>query len=400
MPAALLLVAALTAQQPSAPPAASLDYETYETQVEPIFLAKREGLVRCVQCHGRGGGSGFNLQPLPEGATSWTEEQTRRNFEAASRWVTPGDPTASRLLMHPLARTAGGDPFHGGGKHFPSQDAPEWQTLAAWVRRAAASPAQTAGGGTATTLDFDFYWSRVEPILLKPRGPSEGSGQACVGCHASVATRMRLQPLPPGATAWTAEQSRQNFAVVSRLVTPGDPLASRLLLHPLAVEAGGDPQHTGGKFWPAQSHPEWQTIAQWVKTAAPGAAGPATRPAALDFDFFKTRVQPIFTTKREGLVRCVQCHAGGSGSGLRLQPLPKGAATWTDEQSRQNFESASRLVTPGDPTASRLLMHPLSRAAGGDPFHGGGKHWTTQEAAEWQTLAEWVSGRGVAGSSR
>jgi hypothetical protein len=99
-------------------------------------------------------------------------------------------------------------------------------------------------------------------------------------------------------------------------------------------------------------------------------------------------------------VRCVQCHAGGSGSGLRLQPLPKGAATWTDEQSRQNFESASRLVTPGDPTASRLLMHPLSRAAGGDPFHGGGKHWTTQEAAEWQTLAEWVSGRGVAGSSR
>jgi hypothetical protein len=57
-------------------------------------------------------------------------------------------------------------------------------------------------------------------------------------------------------------------------------------------------------------------------------------------------------------------------------------------------------VTPGDPTASRLLMHPLARTAGGDPFHGGGKHWTTQEAAEWQTLAEWVSGRGVAGSSR
>ena len=38
--------------------------------------------------------------------------------------------------MHPLARGAGGDPFHGGGKHWESQTDPEWQTLAAWVKGA------------------------------------------------------------------------------------------------------------------------------------------------------------------------------------------------------------------------------------------------------------------------
>ena len=74
------------------------------------------------------------LVALPEGATTWTEEQSRQNFQAWQRVVVPGDPTASRLLMHPLAKTAGGDPFHAGGKHWQSQSDPEWQTLAGWVR--------------------------------------------------------------------------------------------------------------------------------------------------------------------------------------------------------------------------------------------------------------------------
>jgi hypothetical protein len=48
--------------------------------------------------------------------------------------VVVGKPLASPLLLHPLAKDAGGDPFHAGGKHFKSQDDPEWQILAAWVR--------------------------------------------------------------------------------------------------------------------------------------------------------------------------------------------------------------------------------------------------------------------------
>ncbi|MEZ5419091.1 MAG: hypothetical protein R2708_17385 [Vicinamibacterales bacterium] len=53
---------------------------------------------------------------------------------------------------------------------------------------------------------------------------------------------------------------------------------------------------------------------------------------------------------------------------------------------------AQRLVKPGLLLQSRLLTHPLDRSAGGDSFHGGGKHWLTQADPEWQALAAWVRG--------
>jgi mono/diheme cytochrome c family protein len=62
--------------------------------------------------------------------------------------------------------------------------------------------------------------------------------------------------------------------------------------------------------------------------AQQSAAGPA-----LDFDFFRTRVQPIFLAKRPGHARCISCHA--SGTPLRLQPLSPGTTAWNDEQSRK-----------------------------------------------------------------
>ena len=132
-------------------------------------------------------------------------------------------------------------------------------------------------------------------------------------------------------------------------------------------------------------------------TWAPAAAAPAAPAAppqasapALDFDFYRARVEPIFLAKRTGNVRCVQCHAPAAGN-LRLQPLPEGTFSWTEEQSRKNFEAVARFVVPGSPRASRLLRHPLAREAGGDAFHGGGKHWQSQDDPEWQILQAWVS---------
>ena len=115
--------------------AQSADYEFFKTRVQPIFLKTRATHGRCVTCHGGGNGGGFVLQPLAAGTTSWTEEQTMRNFAAASRLVQPGKPTSSQLLMHPLASDAGGDVFHSGGHQFASQDDPDWQEMAAWVRQ-------------------------------------------------------------------------------------------------------------------------------------------------------------------------------------------------------------------------------------------------------------------------
>jgi hypothetical protein len=256
----MVALAAQPAQESSSPPLDStLDYAFFRDSVQPIFLAKRPGHARCIVCHDHGSP---RLQDLSPGATNWNEEQSRKNFEAWQRVVVPGDPLASRLLMHPLAAEAGGDPFHAGGKHWNSQNDAEWQTLAAWVRTGA--PRSTTHAAPAVSLDFDFYRASVEPIFLRARQPNEGGGNACVTCHTVLATRMRLQPLAPGATSWTEAQSRSNFEVVSRLVVPGDPAKSPLLLHPLATEVGGDPAHTGGKFWASRENPEWRILATWV----------------------------------------------------------------------------------------------------------------------------------------
>jgi hypothetical protein len=121
--------------------------------------------------------------------------------------------------------------------------------------------------------------------------------------------------------------------------------------------------------------------------------------ATLDFEYFKTQVQPVFLIKRTGYTRCVVCHSGGGEAGF-LQPLSPGATTWNDEQSRKNFEAASRLVMPGQPMKSRLLTHPLEPKAGGDEFHNGGRQFTSQDDPQFQTLANWVTGKTASGSGR
>src|SRR5262245_2262252 len=110
----------------------------------------------------------------------------------------------------------------------------------------------------------------------------------------------------------------------------------------------------------------------------------------LDYEFFKTRVQNVFTTKRSGNSRCVSCHIGGTP--MRLQPMSPGAATWDEEQSRKNFDAVRARINTGNPLKSKLLTHPLAESAGGDAHHDGGKHWKSQDDPEWQMLAAWVRG--------
>ena len=119
----------LAAAETTPPP---LDFEFFQTCVQQIFLNKREGRMECVNCHG-GGTRGF-ARTLQEGSAFWGLEESRRNFEVLRRYVEPGYPMSSRFLTHPLAPEAGGDDFHSGGRRWFSQDDPEWQMLAAWVR--------------------------------------------------------------------------------------------------------------------------------------------------------------------------------------------------------------------------------------------------------------------------
>ena len=115
--------------------AQSLDFQTYRTRVEPIFLKKRPGHARCVVCH-EANNSAFRLQPIPPAGGTWTEEQSRKNYENVVNLVKPGDPLASKLLIHPLSPDAGGDQFHGGGWQFVSQKDVDWAAIADWVKAA------------------------------------------------------------------------------------------------------------------------------------------------------------------------------------------------------------------------------------------------------------------------
>jgi len=133
-----------------------------------------------------------------------------------------------------------------------------------------------------------------------------------------------------------------------------------------------------------------------VAVAAGLAAHAASRAApALDYEFFKARVEPIFLKKRAGHARCYVCHAE-SNNAFKLEKLNPGAKAWSDEQSRRNFATVSTLVNAGDPATSRLLMHPLAPEAGGNVFHSGGRQFATKQDADYKVLVQWVSGAKLA----
>jgi hypothetical protein len=117
------------------------DFEEFKAQVEPIFVKKRPGHARCYVCHGMSGAVGkmrspFKLQELSPGKDFWTEDQSRQNFEmVVTNLVDPVDPLKSKILVHPLASSAGGEGmFHIGGQQFPSRDDPDWQKIEKWVQ--------------------------------------------------------------------------------------------------------------------------------------------------------------------------------------------------------------------------------------------------------------------------
>ena len=249
-------------QSDSTPPAQSfLDFETYRTRIEPIFLKSREGGVRCYDCHSAMT-TRLRLERISEGSSSWTEQQSRRNFAAVSQLVTPAKPMKSRLLLHPLSPEAGGDPTHTGGKFWKSQDDPEWRLIADWVSKGSPSQPQSSPVENKGALGFDFFKSKVEAIFLKAR-----PGHArCYSCHSQQGRPFYLEPMPPGSTNWTEEQSQRNFQSALQEVVPGNPTVSRLLMHPLAPEAGGDPFHSGGRQFESQNDPDWLVIAEWIRS--------------------------------------------------------------------------------------------------------------------------------------
>jgi hypothetical protein len=115
----------------------------------------------------------------------------------------------------------------------------------------------------AATLDYDYFKAKVQPIFVTKR-----PGHApCVMCHAEANNMLSLQKLPLGQK-WSEDATRKNFETVSKIVEAADdPLQSKILIHPLAPEAGGDAYHNGGRQFENKDDSNWKIIADWAKGA-------------------------------------------------------------------------------------------------------------------------------------
>src|SRR3954470_4231584 len=110
---------------------------------------------------------------------------------------------------------------------------------------------------------------------------------------------------------------------------------------------------------------------------------------SLDYQTYKATVEPIFLKKRPAHARCVVCHASANHP-FRLEPLNRGATTWTEAQARKNYKPLSRGGRAGEPLSSLLLIQSLAHSAGGAEFHSGGRQFASQDDPDWRAIASWV----------
>lgn len=137
-------------------------------------------------------------------------------------------------------------------------------------------------------------------------------------------------------------------------------------------------------------------------TAQTPASADAQSPQ-LNYEFFKTRVEPILLKKRsDEHARCYVCHqvSRHGGGPLSLEMLTPGKTFWTEEQSRRNFETVSRLVVPGNPSLSLFLRMPMAPEAGGlADTHQGGRQFASEDDPDWKNMRAWVMGQKAGDSS-
>jgi hypothetical protein len=132
-------------------------------------------------------------------------------------------------------------------------------------------------------------------------------------------------------------------------------------------------------------------LARFTMVAAMAAGCSMATAQSLDYDFYKTKVEPIFYKHREGHARCVVCHSQ-SNNAFNLQEWGADTTAFTEEQSRANFAMLSKLVNKTNPDKSILLLHPLAKEGGGQEFHSGGKQFPTKDDPDWQVLNAWAHG--------
>ena len=118
--------------------------------------------------------------------------------------------------------------------------------------------------------------------------------------------------------------------------------------------------------------------------------------SVLDFRYFVSRVEPILAQPGADGKACVFCHA--SHVIFKLEP-PNAEGVFSDQDSKENYKYAMRVVDINDPDKSLLLIKPTrpTDSAGnvGDYLatHNGGQRWHGNESSDqYRTILEWIRG--------
>jgi HEAT repeat protein len=126
--------------------------------------------------------------------------------------------------------------------------------------------------------------------------------------------------------------------------------------------------------------------------------------SVLDFRYFVAKVEPILAKPGPDGKACVFCHA--SHVIFKLEP-PNAEGIFSDQDSKENYKYAMRVVNITEPDKSLMLIKPtrLTDSAGnvGDYLatHNGGQRWQGNESSEqYRTIMEWVRGGRVDASNR
>ncbi len=118
--------------------------------------------------------------------------------------------------------------------------------------------------------------------------------------------------------------------------------------------------------------------------------------SVLDFRYFVSKVEPILAAPGPDGKACVFCHA--SHVIFKLEP-PNAQGVFSDQDSKENYKYAMRVVDISEPDKSLLVIKPTrpTDSAGnvGDYLatHNGGQRWHGNESSEqYRTILDWIRG--------
>jgi hypothetical protein len=115
----------------------------------------------------------------------------------------------------------------------------------------------------------------------------------------------------------------------------------------------------------------------------------------LDYDFFARRVMPLLVAKGADGNACVNCHTTHTIFKL-IEPDKQGR--FADEQLRENYRSALKVVDMANPENSLIIRKPTGDASqeglvgSKKTPHGGGMRWNGLNDPSVQTVLEWING--------